>query len=62
MVASTQNNRISDSSDEMKKETFLIAGFKVTDKAGGPELFVVGFTYKYDTVSPTGELKYKNYQ
>lgn len=61
MATPTPTNQNSVSSDEMKKGTFLIAGFKVTDKAGGPELFVTGFTYKVDTVSSSGELKNKNY-
>lgn len=41
-------------------ESFLLAGSKVIDKAGGPSLVVVGFTNYEDTITDTGVLKYKN--
>ncbi len=41
-------------------ETFLFAGFKVVDKAGGPNLVVVGFTNYNDTISNVGKIVFPN--
>lgn len=51
--------RIQDFFEGNYKDGYIIAGARVRDKVGGPDLLVIGFSNYNDTIAADGTIKYR---